>query len=135
MSVGLKPYPAYKDSGVEWLGRVPRHWDVQRLKTAVRNVVEQTDRRRDGELYVALEHVESWTGRLRVADSEISFDSQVKRFRSGDVLFGKLRPYLAKVTMPHSDGVCVGEFLVLRPRVRTPAPRYLEFLLRSKTVD
>jgi type I restriction enzyme S subunit len=27
-----KPYPAYKDSGVEWLGRVPAHWQVTRLK-------------------------------------------------------------------------------------------------------
>lgn len=27
-----KPYPAYKDSGVEWLGRVPEHWDVRKLK-------------------------------------------------------------------------------------------------------
>lgn len=27
-----KPYPAYKDSGVEWLGRVPEHWGVRKLK-------------------------------------------------------------------------------------------------------
>lgn len=27
-----KPYPKYKDSGVEWLGRVPEHWDVKRLR-------------------------------------------------------------------------------------------------------
>lgn len=27
-----KPYPAYKDSGVEWLGRVPEHWEVTPLK-------------------------------------------------------------------------------------------------------
>jgi type I restriction enzyme S subunit len=27
-----KPYPAYKDSGVEWLGRVPEHWQVRKLK-------------------------------------------------------------------------------------------------------
>ncbi|KPQ42100.1 MAG: type I restriction-modification system specificity subunit [Candidatus Methanoperedens nitroreducens] len=27
-----KPYPAYKDSGVEWLGKVPEHWEVKRLK-------------------------------------------------------------------------------------------------------
>lgn len=27
-----KPYPAYKDSGVEWLGMVPKHWDVRKLK-------------------------------------------------------------------------------------------------------
>ncbi len=28
-----KPYPAYKDSGVEWLGEIPAHWKVCRLKT------------------------------------------------------------------------------------------------------
>ena len=27
-----KPYPAYKDSGVEWLGQVPEHWSVKKLK-------------------------------------------------------------------------------------------------------
>ena len=27
----LKPYPAYKDSGVEWLGEVPEHWEVRKL--------------------------------------------------------------------------------------------------------
>ena len=33
MSVnGLRPYPAYRDSGVEWLGRVPEHWEARRLK-------------------------------------------------------------------------------------------------------
>ena len=30
----LKPYPEYKDSGVSWLGKVPRHWEVSRLKRA-----------------------------------------------------------------------------------------------------
>src|SRR5260370_41341061 len=27
-----KPYPAYKDSGVEWLGEIPEHWEVKSLK-------------------------------------------------------------------------------------------------------
>lgn len=36
-------------------------------------------------------------------------------FEKGDVLFGKLRPYLAKAYKAESDGLCVGEFLVLRP--------------------
>ncbi len=29
----LQPYPVYKDSGVDWLGEVPEHWEVRRLKT------------------------------------------------------------------------------------------------------
>ena len=27
----FKPYPAYKTSGVEWLGEIPAHWEVKRL--------------------------------------------------------------------------------------------------------
>ena len=30
--MSFKPYPKYKESGVEWLGRVPEHWEVLRLK-------------------------------------------------------------------------------------------------------
>ena len=33
MTSDLKPYPAYKGSGVEWLGEVPRHWEVHRTKS------------------------------------------------------------------------------------------------------
>ncbi|WP_457653268.1 restriction endonuclease subunit S [Rhodocaloribacter sp.] len=130
----LKPYPKYKDSGVAWLGEVPAHWEVERLKSAATNVVHQTTERRPNDLYVALEHVESWTGRLRAVSDDVAFDSQVKRFRAGDVLFGKLRPYLAKVTRPNADGVCVGEFLVLRTRGQKASAEYLERLLRSKPV-
>lgn len=32
----FKPYPAYKDSGVEWLGEIPAHWEVNRTKFAAR---------------------------------------------------------------------------------------------------
>ena len=35
MIANLKPYPAYKDSGVPWLGEVPAHWEVRKLKHAV----------------------------------------------------------------------------------------------------
>ncbi|MBF0259045.1 MAG: restriction endonuclease subunit S [Desulfamplus sp.] len=28
----MKPYPRYKDSGIEWLGEIPEHWDLLRLK-------------------------------------------------------------------------------------------------------
>ena len=34
----LKPYPAYKDSGQPWLGKVPKHWDVRRAKLLLREV-------------------------------------------------------------------------------------------------
>ncbi|MYI87680.1 MAG: hypothetical protein F4074_03650, partial [Synechococcus sp. SB0672_bin_10] len=129
-----QPYPAYKDFSVEWLGQVPEHWEMLRFKGIVANVMDLTKKLQRDDIYLALEHVESWTGRFSVAKDDIDFDSQVKRFRARDVLFGKLRPYLAKVVCPGRGGVCAGEFLVLRPRHTGLLPQYLEQLLRSKPV-
>lgn len=39
MIAELKPYPKMKDSGVQWLGEVPEHWEVRRLKQAFRRIV------------------------------------------------------------------------------------------------
>lgn len=36
MTITLKPYSSYKDSGVKWLGDVPEHWQVRRLKHLAR---------------------------------------------------------------------------------------------------
>ena len=40
-SNGWKPYPAYKDSGVEWLGEVPEHWDLCPAFGAYQHVCER----------------------------------------------------------------------------------------------
>lgn len=129
---GLDPNAPLKPSGIDWLGDIPEHWQTRRLKFLVRNVNEQTSTRQPDEVYIALEHVEGWTGRINLPSENVEFDSQVKRFRPGDVLFGKLRPYLAKVTRPDVSGVCVGEFLVLRGTDEGLLPEFLEQELRSK---
>lgn len=131
---GLNPDAPMKPTGIDWMPEVPAHWEVKRLKTLVRNVTEQTNSLREGETYIALEHVKSWTGEITPPGDDIAFDSQVKRFAANDVLFGKLRPYLAKVTRPEQPGVCVGEFLVLRPTEEAPMAEFLEVKLRSKTI-
>ncbi len=134
MTAGLKPYRAYKDSGVEWLGKVPTHWSVTRLKYSLANIVEQAANLSQADIVVALENVESWTGRVMLSDSAVAFDSQLKRFQAGDILFGKLRPYLAKVAQLARGGSCVGEFLVLRPRHGNVVGQYFEHLLRSRPI-
>ena len=127
-------YPSYKPTGIPWLGDVPDHWATERLKQHVDDVNEQTRERLSQDIYIALENVEGWTGKITAAENEVSFDSQVKKFQVGDVLFGKLRPYLAKVAAPNRKGLCVGEFLVLRSQQDSLSPDYLEQLLRSKGV-
>lgn len=131
---GLDASVKLKPSGIDWLGDVPEHWRMHRLKFLANNVTSQTRIKNPDEVYLALEHVESWSGASNPLDGEVVFASTVKRFAPNDVLFGKLRPYLAKVTCATRLGVCVSEFLVLRTRDETVLPRYLEQLLRSKRV-
>jgi len=135
MTRDITPYPAYKDSHLPWLGLIPQHWDVERTKARIANIVESASERRLGEPHIALEHVESWTGIIRDSMPDTEFDSQVKRFHTGDVLFGKLRPYLAKVALPRTGGICVGEFFVLRPRhPEVVLASYLSLLLRAQPI-
>lgn len=102
---------------MEWLGKIPAGWAAKRLKFVAPVRISKLDVKPDDAVYVGLEHIESWTGRLLLADQPESVDSVVASFKAGDVLFGKLRPYLAKVARPDFDGVCTSEILPLRPKV------------------
>ena len=127
-----EPQFDYEHAEHAWFGEVPDHWSVRRLKSVTENVLDQTGPQGSGEVYIALENVESWTGKVTLPEPGVIFDSQVKRFRAGDVLLGKLRPYLAKVARLQTDGVCVGEFLVMRPFNGALLSDYLEQSIRCK---
>jgi restriction endonuclease S subunit len=85
------------------------------LKYLVKLVSDLSNKMSEDETYLALENIESWTGKIDLSIGNSEFESTVKRFKSTDVLFSKLRPYLAKVVVPEFKGVCVSEILVLRP--------------------
>lgn len=80
---------------------------------------------------ISLSMVESWTGKIMESGEDAdSITSGLVKFKEGDVLFNKLRPYLAKTFVANSDGAGSPEFLVLRP-TKFDA-RYLHYLLLSK---
>ena len=123
-------YPAYKDSGVEWLGEVPGHWEVKRLKYNLQLLTEKTNRR---EHAIALENIESWTGRYLPTETE--FEGDGVAFEAGDILFGKLRPYLAKAYLAESSGEAVGDFHVLRPTANADG-RFAQYqILNREFID
>ena len=64
---------------------------------------------------VGLEHLDTDDVVLRRWDNGSTGDGFTRVFRSGDVLFGKLRAYLRKVVVTEFNGVCAGDLLVLRP--------------------
>ena len=129
-----RAYPAYKDSGVEWIGQVPEHWKVARVKrlASLRN-----ERRNDvstDTIYIGLEDVEAGSGQYKPTNgsSRQSEDSTVGIFYEGDVLYGKLRPYLRKAIISEMAGCCSTEFLVLR--AEKTEPRWLQEWLLTPDV-
>jgi type I restriction enzyme S subunit len=62
--------------------------------------------------YIGLEHIEKDTGRLLGCGSSSGIRSTKSEFYIGDLLYGKLRPYLNKVCIPGFDGVCSTDILV-----------------------
>jgi type I restriction enzyme S subunit len=110
-----KRYPEYTDSGVVWLGEVPKHWEVKRFKYCVILKSKKISGQETDLPYVGLENIEPWTGQFIQPEEPLLSDGQSTLFNSGDVLFGKLRPYLAKALRAQAPGICSSEFLVLRP--------------------
>ncbi len=64
--------------------------------------------------YIGLEHVEGGTNRITGAGRSDGVKSAVAVFSAGDILYGRLRPYLNKVIRPSFAGVASTEFLVLQ---------------------
>lgn len=99
-----------------------------RFKFVAQNMVEKSDGTFSP--YIGLEHVESGTGRLaNEPEEKAASDSLIAE--ADDVLFGKLRPYLAKTFRVRRPLTCSGEFLVLRPRPGFHT-RFIEYVTRSQ---
>ena len=105
-----------------WLQNLPERWKVLRLK----RVVQLSNLRSSGssiqENYIGLENIEPWTGKLfksttneNIFNDENEKESTVSCFEPGNILFGKLRPYLAKAYLSQEYGICTTELLVLNP--------------------
>ena len=67
-------------------------------------------------VYVGLEHMDSGVFFLRRHGSPSEVRSAKFSFQRGDVLYGKLRPYLDKAVIAEQDGICSTDILVVRPR-------------------
>lgn len=115
-----------KTSSEPWIGLVPSDWDESKIKYVA---PIHNERAESNEGYIGLENIEGWTGKLLPSDSTATGESI--SFLKDDVLFGKLRPYLAKSVVAHENGCGSTELLVMRPE--NINPNYLGYICRSKT--
>ena len=123
---GIDPTVPIKDSGVEWIGEIPEHWNIERLKF---NVSINAEKQSSLDLpYIALEHIEGFSGKRIKTDNVYEVDGAIVA-HSGEILFGKLRPYLAKVYKVEEETYVSSEFAVFS--AETIDNQYLKWYMLS----
>lgn len=107
---GLNSHSKMKDSGIKWIGDIPEHWEVKKLKYITLQRNEKGLFKSNQDIYISLENVMSYSDTLLETSSEYE-DSIQSVCHAGDIMFNKLRPYLAKVIIAPYNCFCTGEFL------------------------
>lgn len=118
------PYPAYRDSGVEWLGVIPSHWEVKRLKRVATWNEEVLPDWTDPDLELTYVDIGSVDARDGIVEKEhLTFEAAPTRarriVRDGDVIVSTVRTYLraiASILTPDSNLIVSTGFAVIRPR-------------------
>lgn len=116
---GLDPMVPMKDSGVEWLGEVPAHWDVLNFNLLVHIAEGQVNPRvspYSEMLLIAPNHIESATGRLIYTETaeEQGADSGKYLCQENDVIYSKIRPILRKVCIAPEACLCSADMYPMR---------------------
>ncbi len=121
---GLDPDVPMKDSGVEWLGEVPGHWELTRWRNCCQiteGQVDPTTEENADRILVAPNHIESGTG--KILELETAFEqgaiSGKYEVRAGDLIYSKIRPALRKACISYGAWLCSADMYPVRtdPRV------------------
>ncbi len=126
----LKPYPAYKDSGVPWLGEVPEHWVLLRMKTLLRERVEKGFP--DEPLLAATQtkgvvRKEQYENRTVLALKDLHL---LKLVRCGDFVIS-LRSFQGGIEFAREQGIISPAYTVLYPN-NLQNQAFLAWLFKSK---
>lgn len=120
----MKKYDTYKDSGIEWIGEIPGHWKVRRLKNvSTINDDSLSDKTPDDfEIeYVDISSIESGVGITNTESFKFSdAPSRARRLvKHGDIIVSTVRTYLkaiSKIEYPKPNLVVSTGFAVIRPK-------------------
>ena len=130
MIAGLKPYPVMNDSGLDWLGEVPTHWEVRR------NGRLFSQRNETGYPDLLILEVSLRTG-VRVRDFANSTRKQVmsergkyKRAAKGDIAYNMMRMWQGAVGVAPEHGLISPAYVVARP-LPGSNPSYFERLFKT----
>jgi type I restriction enzyme S subunit len=128
----LKPYPEYKDSGLSWLGEVPVHWPVQRIKT----VLQETDRRsQEGtETLLSLTRIRGLIPHREMTEKMYGAKTLVgyKKYRAGQLVMNRMQAWSGMFGAGRVDGLVSPDYAVFN----VPGKHSVQFILeRIKSPD
>ncbi len=133
MIAGLKPYSAMKESGVEWLGVVPDHWEVLPNRAVFSEVKERDHPDADMLSVTITKGVIRQEALLKDSskkDSSNQDKSAYKLVQPGDIAYNKMRAWQGAVGVSEYEGIVSPAYVVQRPR-QGISSRYLHYLLRT----
>ncbi|MBE0645590.1 MAG: restriction endonuclease subunit S [Bacteroidetes bacterium] len=126
---GLDPNVKMKDSGIEWLGEVPEHWDMMRIKFVLRAIIDTEHKTApfypDGEYFV-IRTSNVRDGRIVMKDANYTNQDGYTEWTrraiptEGDIVFTREAPAGEACVLPRGLKVCLGQRTVLL-RVRRDA--------------
>ena len=100
----------FKDSGIPWIGQIPKHWEISKIKYVAKIRSENSSFNAENDKYIGLENVAGYLNSLIETNTE--YENSIQAVcKKGDILFGKLRPYLSKVIIAPFNCFCSSEFL------------------------
>ncbi len=132
-------YPKTKKSGVEWLGDIPEHWEVRRLKFAVSCNDETLPENTDSETEIEYVDISSVSLAEGITSTEtVAFEKAPSRarrkVRDGDTIVSTVRTYLkaiAPINKPPENLIVSTGFAVIRP-LEIMEPTFLGYFLQSQ---
>jgi len=129
MTAALFP-DSFQDSP---LGKIPKGWEVGCLGDIARHHRKtiRSEAIESGMPYVALDDIPRGSITLNSWKTAEAIASSKSRFREGDVLFGKLRPYFHKVVVAPIEGICSTDIVVIRAKQEQWSP-FVLLLCSSK---
>jgi len=128
-------YPAYKPSGVEWLGEVPEHWDV----LPCRGIVDERNEKNEG---AACQDYLSLMAKVGIIPYEEKGDvgnkkpedlGKCKLVRNGDFVINSMNYGIGSYGVSGYDGVCSPVYIVLIPKEEEVKPGFAFRIFEDKT--
>jgi type I restriction enzyme, S subunit len=115
---------------------LPQGW----TRTTLKNIISQSIEKfnpliQPNQIFIGLEHIEEKSGQIIGKGNSEETRSLKTIFHKGDVLYGKLRPYLNKICIPDFNGVCSTDILVFQKNKLIETKFLKNFLLGNNFVS